>query len=228
MYELAFDVVMYLQLMIFIFGLLVPAMSNWIVSVCVWVSVLWYVIRYKGAREYCLSFSAAIAVSLIQLYPVMGDKQKADIGSKDPIVPYSGVVVDRLGGSGAVLSIEQKKYYLPKGISYLGCRIQTSGYARPTKHHKVSPKSKDLGAGGFDEYRWLARHRIYEVWQASSVEILSCQLSWVQTIWQGVREYLMHLPITHHREIQSLLIGFSAPKPDYWYELGLIHLLTIS
>ncbi|MEC7030910.1 MAG: DNA internalization-related competence protein ComEC/Rec2 [Pseudomonadota bacterium] len=228
-YKLAFDVVMYTQLIIFILGLLIPILSgSWLLGVIILGVVSIFAIRYRETRRCLRAFSAAIWVSVIQLYSVDGEEPKVSLGSKDHTVQVRGFVVDRIGGSGAVLSIEQKKYYLPQGIKHLGCRIQTSGYARPTKHKKSSQKSQDIGQGGFDEYRWLARHGIYRVWQASSVEVLSCKLSWVQTIWQGVREYLMYLPITHHREIQSLLIGFSAPKPDYWYELGLIHLLTIS
>ena len=209
---------MYSLLICIIAGLVSPVFFETLsILILVLVLLLCIVCRYKQLAHRLSSLGIAILISSVQLQWVKW--HTPDVHAATGIIEIKGSVEDRLGGSGALLVTQQSRYYLPKGIGYLGCHIRSLGYVR-------SPKKGNRE--GFDEQQWLKRHGIHAVWQARSVTPIRCEPGWVHRIWTRVASYLESLPITHHREIQSLLIGFSKSKPHYWYELGMIHLLTIS
>lgn len=131
-----------------------------------------------------------------------------------------GMVVNRVGVHGVSIHSSNGNFYMPKGDQYLGCFIHTKGHARKpyTKTH----------LGSFDERSWLKRHYLSMVWQSHTTDIIYCHKTLYQTLYQTIDQLIDSFSLNHPESIKALILGRSDHKPNFWYSMGIIHLLSIS
>ncbi|MCP8351888.1 DNA internalization-related competence protein ComEC/Rec2 [Candidatus Synchoanobacter obligatus] len=165
---------------------------------------------YTKHKQYVFGCILGVLLGYLQTYHGTSSNETSLVGE----------VSERIGYQSTVLVTPYNRYYWPRSLQYWGCRVATKGVARMP----YRPKNP----GGFDQKNWLLNRGINQVWHANEVDVISCHKTIHQRFTYYIDTWLGQYSLQHRPEIEALLSGRSSSKPTYWYQLGIIHLLTIS
>jgi len=133
---------------------------------------------------------------------------------------YISTDISKPLSSGTIVQTAMGDIYWPGSSEYLGCKVDMKGIVYP-------PKSS-ANPGGFDMKKWLFRYKIYAVIKPNYIRKIECRPQYALRYRRYLHQKFINLDLQFIPEIESLIWGNSSHKNHYWYEMGIVHFLSIS